>query len=185
MPIHEANGDKNAGYDPSFFFAVESTYGTLDQLRMLVDEAHGMGLAAIFDSVINHLTNDAKRSSFSQAFISGYYTRKDAPWSNDKQWGGSDWGPDPDSDRQEIRNLWIDHHGTSTTDRLGSADNEYTRMKMRLAWSMCARSLGTPMMFMGTECMNDEGWHNYEGYGNMEWSPAPGCCRASTFPSGA
>jgi 1,4-alpha-glucan branching enzyme len=28
LPIHEANGSKNAGYDPSFYYAVETTYGS-------------------------------------------------------------------------------------------------------------------------------------------------------------
>ncbi|HEU4901327.1 MAG TPA: alpha-amylase family glycosyl hydrolase, partial [Flavisolibacter sp.] len=58
LPIHEANGNFNAGYDPSFFFAVETAYGLPADLRILVDEAHGIGLAVIFDSVINHLTKD-------------------------------------------------------------------------------------------------------------------------------
>jgi 1,4-alpha-glucan branching enzyme len=108
LPIHEANGNFNAGYDPSFFFAVESTYGSPEALRLLVDEAHGIGLAVIFDSVINHLTKEESRSSFSQLFIKGWYTKENASWSNHMQWGGSDWGPDPDFDRVEIRNLLRD-----------------------------------------------------------------------------
>jgi 1,4-alpha-glucan branching enzyme len=108
LPIHEANGNYNAGYDPSFFFAVESAYGQPDDLRILVDEAHGIGLAVIFDSVINHLTKDETRSSFSQEFIKGWYTKENAAWSNHMQWGGDDWGPDPDFDRVEICNLLRD-----------------------------------------------------------------------------
>jgi len=295
LPIHEANGDRNAGYDPSFFFAVETTYGSPDDLRMLVDEAHGLGLAVIFDSVINHLTADLTRSSFSQEFIRGWYIRENAPWSNHNQWGGSDWGPDPDYDRYEIRNLltdcmlmyvdefhvdgirfdatttiprdalkdmigrlrgnrrtsgtyliaehltddplpyivgdigfdggwyrpafnaamggilqrlgrgdlesvrrifetdyqgepataikyltgshdeiWVSHRGRATVARLGGAGEPYVRMKMRLAWSLAACSLGTPMMFMGTECLEDTGWDNDSGYGAMNWQPATG-----------
>lgn len=295
LPIHEANGDRNAGYDPSFFFAVETTYGSPDDLRMLVDEAHGLGLAVIFDSVINHLTADLKHSSFSQEFIRGWYIRENAPWSNHNLWGGSDWGPDPDYDRYEIRNLltdcmvmyaeefhidgirfdatttiprnalkemigrlrgnrysrtncliaehltddplpyvvgdlgfhggwyetafycgmegvlqrlgrgdldalrrvfetdyngepisaikyitgshdkiWVSHGGMSTAERLGGADEPYVRMKMRLAWSLAACSIGTPMMFMGTECLDNTGWDNNAGYGGMNWQPAIG-----------
>jgi 1,4-alpha-glucan branching enzyme len=109
MPIHEANGATDAGYNPSFFFAVESAYGTPEDLRILVDEAHKLGLAVIFDTVINHLTSVLGYSSFSQEFIRGWYSREDAPWSNHKVFPGqSDWGPDPDFDRQEIRNIIID-----------------------------------------------------------------------------
>jgi 1,4-alpha-glucan branching enzyme len=108
LPVHEANGNYNAGYDPSFFFAIESSCGQPRDLRVLVDEAHGLGLAVFFDVVINHLTKDETHSSFSQEFIKGWYTRQNAPWSNHNQWGGEDWGPDPDFDRMEVRNLLTD-----------------------------------------------------------------------------
>lgn len=109
LPIHEANGATDAGYNPSFFFAVESAYGTPEDLRILVDEAHKLGLAVIFDVVVNHLTNDLSKSSFSQEFIRGWYSRDNAPWSNHRLFPGqSDWGPDPDFDRKEIRNIIFD-----------------------------------------------------------------------------
>jgi 1,4-alpha-glucan branching enzyme len=295
LPIHEANGSKNAGYDPSYFFAVETAYGSPDELRMLVDEAHGLGLAVIFDSVINHLTADPKHSSFSQDFIRGWYALTDAPWSNQKQWGGSSWGPTPNWYRQEIANLltdcmlmyfnefhvdgirydatttmprfalkplidrqradprgggayliaehltpdplpyvvgdlgfrggwhkptfdtamggvlqrmgrgdldslrrifetdylgepataikyptgshdetWLAHGGMALAKRLGGASDPYVQMKMRLAWAIAACSIGTPMMFMGTECMDETGWDTDDGYGTMDWYPPPG-----------
>lgn len=109
LPIHEANGATDAGYNPSFFFAVESAYGTPEDLRILVDEAHKLGLAVIFDVVVNHLTSDLSKSSFSQPFIRGWYSRENAPWSNHILFPGqSDWGPDPDFDRPEIRNIIFD-----------------------------------------------------------------------------
>ena len=109
LPIHEANGATDAGYNPSFFFAVESAYGTPEDLRILVDEAHKLGLAVIFDVVVNHLTDQRSKSSFSQEFIRGWYSRENAPWSNHILFPGqSDWGPDPDFDRQEIRNIIYD-----------------------------------------------------------------------------
>ncbi len=110
LPIHEANGATDAGYNPSFFFAVESAYGTPEDLRILVDEAHKLGLAVIFDVVVNHLTNDDKKlSSFTQPFVKGYYSKENAPWSNHRLFPGqSDWGPDPDFDRPEIRNIIFD-----------------------------------------------------------------------------
>lgn len=76
LPIHEANGATDAGYNPSFFLAVESAYGTPEELRSVVDEAHKLGLAVIFDAVVNHLTDDRSHSSFSQEFIIGWYSRE-------------------------------------------------------------------------------------------------------------
>ncbi len=112
LPLHQASGSYDAGYNPSFFFAIETAYSragnalTLtDDLKMLIDEAHRLGLAVFFDAVINHLSKDYNRSSFSQNFLKDYYIKENAPWSNNNLWGDEDWGPDPDFDRTEIRNL--------------------------------------------------------------------------------
>jgi 1,4-alpha-glucan branching enzyme len=54
LPINEFPGDYSWGYNPSFFYAVESSYGTPDQLKELVDTAHQNGIAVILDVVFNH-----------------------------------------------------------------------------------------------------------------------------------
>jgi 1,4-alpha-glucan branching enzyme len=54
MPINEFQGDFSWGYNPSFFYAVESSYGTPDQLKELVDTAHQHGIAAVLDLEVNH-----------------------------------------------------------------------------------------------------------------------------------
>jgi len=58
MPVNEFNGWMGWGYNPSFFYAIESNYGTPDQLKELVDTAHRHGIAVIFDVVYNHGGND-------------------------------------------------------------------------------------------------------------------------------
>ena len=42
------------GYHVSSFFAASSRFGTPDELKQLIDEAHGMGLAVIMDIVHSH-----------------------------------------------------------------------------------------------------------------------------------
>lgn len=54
MPINEFMGDVSWGYNPSFFYAVESSYGEPDDLKKLVDTAHGNGMAVMLDVVYNH-----------------------------------------------------------------------------------------------------------------------------------
>jgi 1,4-alpha-glucan branching enzyme len=54
MPINEFPGDFSWGYNPSFFYAVESSYGTPDQLKELVDTAHQHGIAVVLDLEMNH-----------------------------------------------------------------------------------------------------------------------------------
>ena len=52
LPIHEFCG--SWGYNPRLLFAIHPPYGTPRDLRRLVEAAHGVGLAVIFDVVLNH-----------------------------------------------------------------------------------------------------------------------------------
>jgi len=54
LPVNEFPIDISWGYNPSFFYAVESSYGTSDELKALVDTAHRNGIAVILDVVYNH-----------------------------------------------------------------------------------------------------------------------------------
>jgi maltooligosyltrehalose trehalohydrolase len=54
MPVNEFPGCRNWGYDGTLVFAPESSYGTPDELRALVDRAHELGLCMILDVVYNH-----------------------------------------------------------------------------------------------------------------------------------
>jgi maltooligosyltrehalose trehalohydrolase len=54
MPINEFPGTRNCGYDGTLIFAPESSYGTPDQLRALVDRAHELELCMVLDVVYNH-----------------------------------------------------------------------------------------------------------------------------------
>src|SRR3954471_1668502 len=54
LPVNEFPGDLSWGYNPSFFYAVESSYGTPDHLKELVDTAHRNGVAVILDVVLNN-----------------------------------------------------------------------------------------------------------------------------------
>jgi 1,4-alpha-glucan branching enzyme len=54
LPVNEFPLDHSWGYNPSFFYAVESAYGSPDDLKKLVDTAHGNGIAVLLDVVYNH-----------------------------------------------------------------------------------------------------------------------------------
>ena len=54
MPISEFEGNQSWGYNPSFHMAVDKYYGSKDQLRKVIDEAHKRGIAVILDVVFNH-----------------------------------------------------------------------------------------------------------------------------------
>jgi 1,4-alpha-glucan branching enzyme len=54
LPVQEFAMDRSWGYNPASFFAPESSYGSPHDLAHLVDAAHRVGLAVIFDVVYNH-----------------------------------------------------------------------------------------------------------------------------------
>jgi glycosidase len=54
MPVGEFEGNISWGYNPSFFFAPDKYYGTKNDLKRLIDEAHGKGIMIILDMVLNH-----------------------------------------------------------------------------------------------------------------------------------
>ncbi len=55
LPINEFAGDLSWGYNPSFYYAVESSFGGPDALKALVDDAHKNGIAVILDVEFNHV----------------------------------------------------------------------------------------------------------------------------------
>ncbi|MFP4164927.1 MAG: malto-oligosyltrehalose trehalohydrolase, partial [Chitinispirillaceae bacterium] len=55
MPVAEFDGSFGWGYDGVFQFAPTRLYGTPDDFRIFVNEAHRCGLGVILDVVYNHL----------------------------------------------------------------------------------------------------------------------------------
>ncbi|PLT17568.1 MULTISPECIES: malto-oligosyltrehalose trehalohydrolase [Ralstonia] len=58
MPVAEFPGARNWGYDGVLPFAPEASYGTPDDLRALIDTAHGLGMMVFLDVVYNHFGPD-------------------------------------------------------------------------------------------------------------------------------
>ena len=54
MAVQEHPYYGSFGYHVSSFFAASSRFGTPDELKQLIDEAHGMGIAVIMDLVHSH-----------------------------------------------------------------------------------------------------------------------------------
>jgi maltooligosyltrehalose trehalohydrolase len=54
MPLADFPGQRNWGYDGVLQFAPDAAYGTPDELKALVDTAHGLGLMMLIDVVYNH-----------------------------------------------------------------------------------------------------------------------------------
>ncbi|MDO8250937.1 MAG: malto-oligosyltrehalose trehalohydrolase [Rhodoferax sp.] len=54
MPLADFPGRRNWGYDGVLPFAPDASYGRPDELKALIDAAHGLGLMMLIDVVYNH-----------------------------------------------------------------------------------------------------------------------------------
>ncbi len=81
MPIVEFGGTRNWGYDGVDLFAPTHIYGSPDDVRNFINEAHLLGLGVILDVVYNHFGPDG---NYVRAFADEYFT---SLYKND--WGES------------------------------------------------------------------------------------------------
>lgn len=58
MPIADFPGPRNWGYDGVLPYAPDTAYGTPDELKALIDTAHGLGVSVMLDVVYNHFGPD-------------------------------------------------------------------------------------------------------------------------------
>ena len=54
MPVADFPGTRGWGYDGVLMFAPEASYGTPEQLKEFIDDAHALGLMVLLDVVYNH-----------------------------------------------------------------------------------------------------------------------------------
>lgn len=116
LPSDEFPMDISWGYNPSYIFAIETAYGGPDGLRKLVDAAHKLGIAVIYDVVYNHLGPDDldlwQFDGWNQEQHGGIYFYND--WRRVTPWGETR----PDYGRGEVRQYirdnalcWLEERG--------------------------------------------------------------------------
>ncbi|MFK3971889.1 malto-oligosyltrehalose trehalohydrolase [Pseudomonas sp. NPDC087358] len=96
MPIAQFPGTRNWGYDGVLPYAPQSSYGSPEQLKHLIDTAHGLGLAVILDVVYNHFGPDG---NYLGAYAKHFFR-------SDKK---TPWGDAIDFRRREVRDFFIDN----------------------------------------------------------------------------
>jgi len=82
MPVKEYPGDYSWGYNPRYFFATESSYGTTAELKELIDECHGRGIRVFIDGIYNH-----SEASSPLTQIDHDYWYHHSPRDPDNNWG--------------------------------------------------------------------------------------------------
>lgn len=88
MPVADFPGTRNWGYDGVLLFAPDSSYGTPDELKMLVQAAHARGLMVLLDVVYNHFGPDG---NYLHAYAPQFFsTRHQTPWGAAINFDGAD-----------------------------------------------------------------------------------------------
>jgi maltooligosyltrehalose trehalohydrolase len=98
MPVAQFPGERNWGYDGTYLYAPQNSYGGPSGLKRLINACHQKGLAVIFDVVYNHLGPEGNYlANYGPYFTDRYKT----PWGSAINFDG------PESD--EVRNFIIDN----------------------------------------------------------------------------
>jgi len=91
MPLADFPGRRNWGYDGALLFAPDSSYGTPDELKSLVQSAHLKGLMVFLDVVYNHFGPEGNYlHTYAPQFFTG---RHHTPWGAAINFDGPDSGP--------------------------------------------------------------------------------------------
>lgn len=96
LPVASFPGGRGWGYDGVALWAPYAPYGTPDELRALVDRAHGLGLGVLLDVVYNHF---GPAGNYLGAYHPAYFTREVQ----------NPWGDAPNYAHPAMRALMIDN----------------------------------------------------------------------------
>ncbi|WBV41948.1 malto-oligosyltrehalose trehalohydrolase [Pseudoroseomonas cervicalis] len=96
MPVNDFSGARNWGYDGVLPYAPDEAYGTPEELKTLVDAAHGHGLAVMLDVVYNHF---GPAGNYWHSIAPGFF-RDDL---------STPWGEAIDFRRDAVRDFFIEN----------------------------------------------------------------------------
>ncbi len=156
MPVAQFPGDRNWGYDGTFLYAPQNTYGGPRGLKELINACHREGLGVVLDVVYNHLGPEGNYlGEYGNYFTERYKT----PWGPAVNFDG------PDSD--PVRRFVIDNALYWVTEyhvdgfRLDAAHGIFDLSarhildELREAVHRQARALGRPVSVIAESDLND------------------------------
>ncbi len=96
MPVGQFSGRRGWGYDGVLPYAPHSAYGTPDDMKHFVDEAHGLGLMVLLDVVYNHFGPDG---NYLPVYAGSFFDpSRHTPW-----------GAAIAYDREPVRQFYVDN----------------------------------------------------------------------------
>ncbi|EIF35587.1 malto-oligosyltrehalose trehalohydrolase [Burkholderia sp. Ch1-1] len=96
MPLNDFSGTHNWGYDGVLPYAPDSAYGRPEDLKALIDAAHGLGLMVFLDVVYNHFGPDG---NYLHEYARSFF----------REGTHTPWGPAIDFERSEVSDFFTDN----------------------------------------------------------------------------
>ena len=93
MPVADFPGLRNWGYDGILPFAPDTAYGTPNELKHLIDTAHGLGLMVLLDVVYNHF---GPEGNYLHTYAPAFFKRGEP----------TAWGDAIDFDQRSVRSFF-------------------------------------------------------------------------------
>ena len=116
LPITDFPGTHSWGYDPHLISAVESNYGTPEEFKKLVDQAHLRGIAVIMDIVWNHIRSSSPIWQIQPNYELNPYIKLHNelnPNETEGSWGMLDWDHfnlQTVEYINQVNNIWLDEY---------------------------------------------------------------------------
>ena len=149
LPITEFTGTHSWGYDPFLMSAVESNYGTPEDFKRLVDEAHLRGIAVIMDMVWNHIRSSSPVWQIQPDYSLNPYIKRETdlnPNETQGSWGMLDWDHFNSHTIEyinTINKIWVEEY------RIDGFRFDATRM---IGWDLSQPEYGIPAW---TDALNE------------------------------
>jgi len=109
MPVTEFPTETSWGYNQSYPYAIESSYGSPREFQELVKACHEKGISVFVDVVHNHWGGDSsdwslwRYDGWSENDTGGIFFQGEHPFLH------TPWGPRPDYRRPEVRSYIVDN----------------------------------------------------------------------------
>ncbi|MDZ8056106.1 MAG: alpha-amylase family glycosyl hydrolase [Aulosira sp. ZfuVER01] len=103
MPVNEYPGDYSWGYKVRHFFATESSYGSTEDLKRLIDECHRRGIRVFMDGIYNHTDEECPLMLIDRNYW--YYEHMHYPEDPANYWG-PEFNYDNYDEKLDIKPAW-------------------------------------------------------------------------------
>jgi maltooligosyltrehalose trehalohydrolase len=156
MPVGQFPGRRNWGYDGTYWYAAQNSYGGPRELQQLVDACHAAGLAIVLDVIYNHLGPEGNYlQEFGPYFTGHYHT----PWGSALNYDDRDSGEVrnfvTNNVRHWIRDFHFDGLRLDAVHAICDASSQHLLADIKIAASDEAARLGWPVHIIAESSLND------------------------------